>query len=468
MRIAKIHGKMIPKPFKISGVAILTVTMLSGLTQISAAEFPRRNAVVTAIEHVGPAVVNISTERIVRQSVRPRFGPFWSPFDDLFRDRLYRTESLGSGVLIDQEGHLLTNEHVVRQAERIVVALYDGSEYEADLVGTDSRNDIAILKIRPQEGVKAEFAHVPFGHSDDLMIGETVIAIGNPQGFRNTVTVGVISALERRIYVDNRDFPGLIQTDAAINPGNSGGPLVNINGELIGINMAMANAENIGFAVPVSRVQKIYNEFVKGVISLVDTMGITVENIPPRIAKYLGLPSTDGVIITSIIQGGYADQAELQSGDVITEIDGQLVTSLGDYDRYLTEHEVEDRLQLKLIREGKKKGVKIGLRPRLQLDKEQLAKPWFGIVAVGISSDIAKSLRVRVDQGVLVYSVEEGSAAAAAGLRPGDIIQSVGRKAIASIGDYRQARTLLEAYNAVEMLVLRGGRQYKVELKKAL
>ncbi len=432
----------------------------------------RRNAVVEAIEKVGPSVVNISTERTVRQpGLASPFGFFGSPFDDLFQGRFYKTENLGSGVVVDPRGYIVTNNHVIRQASRIVVALSDGREFEADLIGTDSLNDIAIVRIRPPENEKVEFPFLPFGRSDDLMIGESVIAVGNPQGFRNTVTVGVISAVERRIYVDRREFPGLIQTDAAINPGSSGGPLLNINGELIGINMAMANAENIGFAVPAQRVKRIFDEFVKGKISLIDSMGLDVENIPPRLARYLGLPSTNGVIVTTIVQDGYGHQAGLEAEDVIVEIDGKPVSSLSDYNRHLTEHEENEQLQLKILRDGESREVSIAVRPRFNLNKEQLEKPWFGLVAVGIDSSVAKALNVDVDEGVLIYSVENGSTAALAGLRPGDIIQSIGRKKVSSIGDYRQARTLLENFDTVEILILRVGRhqrvKYVVELKRS-
>ncbi|HEQ60645.1 MAG TPA: PDZ domain-containing protein [Firmicutes bacterium] len=431
----------------------------------------RRNAVVEAVERVSPAVVNISTERTVRQPALRPPGFFWSPFDDLFRERYYRTESLGSGVIVDPRGYVVTNDHVIRQASRIVVAVADGTEYEADLIGTDSRNDVAVIRIRLPEGEAIEFPFLAFGRSDDLMIGETVIAVGNPQGFHNTVTVGVISALERRIYVNRQEYPGLIQTDAAINPGSSGGPLLNINGDLIGITMAMAHAENIGFAVPSQRVERIFEQFVKGRISLMDSMGLDVENIPPRVARYLGLPSNEGVIVTTVVPDGYGHQAGLEAEDVIIELDGNPVTSVSDYNRRLTEHAEDSPLRLKFLRDGQAREVSIQVQPRFNLSEERLEKPWFGLVVVGIDSSVARSLNIDVDEGVLVYSVEKDSPAAQAGLRPGDIIQSIGRKKVSSIGDYRQARALLGAFDTVEMLILRVGRhqrvRYVVQLNRA-
>lgn len=434
------------------------------------AQYNRRTPVVEAVEKVSPSVVNISTERIVRQrALRPGIGLFWSPFQDPFWERYYRAESVGSGVIVDPRGYVVTNEHVIRQASKIIIALLDGSEYEAELIGTDNRNDIAVLKIIVPEDENRSFSHIPFGRSDDLMIGETVIAIGNPQGFRHTVTTGVISALERRIFVDNRDYPGLIQTDAAINPGNSGGPLVNINSELIGINMAMANAENIGFAVPAQRVKRIFDQFIHGTISLIDLMGVEAENIPPRVASMLGMENTDGILITTIIEGGYGEQTGLQPGDVILEMGGRKVSSFSDFNRFLTEHDQKQNLSIKIFRDRKEKDLTIAVRPRfVDLTNENMTRPWFGIVAVGITNTLAQSMNVELDEGVLIYSVENGSPAAVAGLRPGDILQSIGRKRISSIGDFRQARILLENYDSVEVMIRRGRSRYVVELKKAV
>jgi Do/DeqQ family serine protease len=444
---------------------------LTGLAMAARAQDPfanRRSEIVKVVERVSPAVVNIYTESVVRQRVAaPGAGFFWSPFDDLFQDRYYRTESLGSGVIVDPAGYVITNNHVIRQALRIVIALYDGSEYEANLVGTDPRNDIAVLKIKQPEGPVKTFDYVPFGRSDDLMIGETVIAIGNPHGFRNTVTVGVISALERRVQIENQDFPGLIQTDAAINPGNSGGPLVNINGDMIGVNtMIQAGAQNIGFAVPSQRVQRIFDEQVHGLISLLDAIGLQVENIPPRVARMLQLKSTDGVIVTTLVQGGYGDQFGVQAGDVILEIDGQKIVSRSDYDRRLTEHSQGQPLKIKVLREGKEVDISMKVRQNVNLNAEELAKPWFGIVAVGIDNEAARTLGVQVDRGVVIQSVEVDSPADRVGLRPGDIIQAVGRKEIFSISDFRQARALVADYNSVEILVRREGRLYNTQLKQ--
>jgi serine protease Do len=431
---------------------------------ISAKEYPRRTAVVEAFEQVSPTVVNISTERIYRQ--RPfRIGPFWSPLDELY-GREYRTESLGSGLIVSPDGYVVTNAHVVSQASRVVVALLDGSEYEADLIGTDQRNDIAILKIHVPEGEEKVFSYLPFGRSDDLMIGETVLAIGNPQGFGHTITQGVISALERKIVIANREFPGLIQTDAAINPGNSGGPLININGELIGINMAMANAENIGFAVPTQRVERIFDQYIKGIISLVDSIGLEIDNVPPRIAKYLKLESTDGVLITTIVEGGYGDQMGLQAGDVILTINEKRVTDRSDYNRRLTELPEGAELRLEIFRKGEILQPKIKTKSGNTITLADLSKPWFGIVAEPIDSAKAKTFGVKVDNGVLITSVEENSPADEVGLKQGDVITSVGRKKIASIGDYRQARALLQGFVEVELLVQRQGRQYRVSLTK--
>ena len=258
---------------------------------------------VRAVRKVSPAVVNISSEYEVRKQVSPFSGYRMDPFfDSFFKDffdpgneRRYTRNSLGSGVIIDgQRGFILTNAHVVEKTGTIRVVLNDQEEYAAQVVGADPDSDLAVLRIESKTPLPA----IDMGDSDNLMIGETVIAIGNPFGFSHTVTTGVISALNRSFRIDDRVFQDFIQTDASINPGNSGGPLLNINGELVGINTAIyAKAQGIGFAIPINKAKRIINDLIRYGEVIPAWIGITVQDIDKRLAKYLKMQEAGGVLV---------------------------------------------------------------------------------------------------------------------------------------------------------------------------
>jgi serine protease Do len=404
----------------------------------------RRTPVVEAVEKVTPSVVNISTERLVPVS---RWGSgrgniFSSPLDDLFRmfpgpTYYQRRTSLGSGVLVDPEGYIITNAHVVSRASQIVVTLSDGNEYEAQLIGEDPDVDIAVLKT--EEG--GSFAHLPFGSSDDLLIGETVIAIGNPFGLHHTVTTGVLSAREREVSVGDRTFPGLIQTDAAINPGNSGGPLVNINGDLIGINTAIqAGAEGIGFAIPVRRVKRIYEELVYDVVSLEESLGLSLQEVTPAIASYFDLDEGRGVLVVEVEEGGLGEECGLRRGDLIVALDEGEIGELADYYRLLDRHETGDLL-LRCIRERGNDPVEVRITPDRTRGRKQgdTAGPWFGLTVSSMDNRTARKNGWELDDGVVVAEVQADSEAEAVGIRRGDLIMYIGRFEIRSVADFKRA-----------------------------
>ena len=320
------------------------------------------NPVILAVKKVGPATVNIDTVVMRRTSI---FG-FTDPFDDFFGtdpfSRLVPSKGQGSGIIIDgQKGYVLTNEHVVHEAIQrkgdIKVSLPNKQTYPASVVGADPQYDIAVLKIEGKDLPEAKLAS-----SNDLVIGEPAIAIGNPFGFRNTVTVGVISALERSLDTNGGRLDGLIQTDAAINPGNSGGPLCDIDGNVVGINTAIiTGAEGLGFAIAASSVKPVIEELIKYGRVKHGWPGMTFWDISARMAGQLGLSSTDGALVAEVYTGGPADEAGIRPGDVILQAGDQKVTSVADIQDVLRKARAGDTLALKLSRRGKIINVKIKL-----------------------------------------------------------------------------------------------------------
>jgi serine protease Do len=321
------------------------------------------NPVVDAVKRVGPAVVNIDTLVLRRQSV---FG-LWDPFEDLFGSdpftRLVPSKGQGSGVIVDAaKGYVVTNEHVVHDCigrkSEIKVSLPNKQTYEATIVGADPQYDIAVLKIEGKNLPQAELAS-----SDDLVIGEWVIAIGNPFGFRNTVTVGVVSALDRSLPSDyGGRLDGLIQTDAAINPGNSGGPLCDINGRVIGINTAIIKgAEGIGFAIGASHVKPVVEEIIKFGRVRHGWSGMQFWDISERLAQRLGLENTNGALVVEVYQNSPAAEAGIKPGDVIIEAAGKSIESVADMQDVLRKARAGDVLALKIVRKGKTINIKIKL-----------------------------------------------------------------------------------------------------------
>lgn len=395
--------------------------------------FERRNPVVIAVEKVGPAVANISTQRLV---VERHVDPFFMDRSELFR-RFFedffgtyarkRVEApLGSGFIIDPDGYIVTNEHVISRASKIIVTLSDGSTYQANLVSSDPENDLAVLKIDSPEPLP----YIKMGTSEDLMIGETVIALGNPFGFKNSVTTGVLSATDRTLTFPGRAgevrYEGLIQTDALINPGNSGGPLVNINGELIGVNVAIVSqAQGIGFAIPVDKVKKtLVKLFDFQQINKV-WLGTKVEEPPAGQA---------GVLIAGVEAESPADEAGLRKGDIIVEVDGRDIIDVLEFEKYLLKKEVGDRLELVVERDGREKDFSLRLAKVPVPSAEELAWKILGIGVQELTPDIAEGLGLWwIDGGVLITDIDRAGPAAEVGLEAGYVIISLGNYKISNL-----------------------------------
>jgi len=436
----------------------------------------RRNAIVRAAEKVGPAVVSISVVQIrtVRES------PFFSPFrDDLlddfwgrfFQPREYKQKvySLGSGVIISEDGDILTNEHVVRQAEELKVTLPDGREYRGKLVGQDFATDLAVIRIEGKD-----FPYAPLGDSDDLIIGEWAIALGNPFGYllddpQPTVTVGVISALNRNIKKgqgEERVYRKMIQTDAAINLGNSGGPLVNAEGEVIGINTFIfttsRGSEGIGFAIPINRVKRVISDLIdKGKVEK-GWVGLRVQDLTPLLAQSLNLEEKQGVIVIQVEKGSPAEKARIKRGDLIKEINQERIRDKADFQDYVSFIKPGDRLKLSLVREKKNIHTEIQVQkePEIRLSEEK--EDFLGIRIAQITSQLADKLNLSGKSGVIITAVEEKGKGKSLGLREGDVIREINNAEIKDMGDYKKAMSDLKKARMLVMVIERKGGLYMV------
>ena len=446
------------------------VAWLSGACWAGAvAVFPRRNAIVAAVEKAGPGVVNISTEQVMVRQSDPFFR-FRDPFhDNSFREyfgrfrrpQRFRTTSLGSGVIIDAEGYVVTNAHVVRRASKIHLRLRDGRTFEGKLLSADADSDLALIKIDADKPLPT----VPMGHSDDLMIGETVVALGNPFGLAGTVTVGVLSAKDRSVMLRGQEaYAGLIQTDAAINPGNSGGALVNVHGELIGINLAIhAQAEGIGFAIPVDRVRGVLCGLFNYRLIKKTYIGIKTQDIGPGDLEVHGLRRRQGVLVTAVDAGSPAAESGLGPGDAIVAVDGKAVANTMAFLKAMLGKNVGDRAALGLVRRGKARTAMVAVARVPRPSGLELGRRKLGLTLQPMSQELARSFGLRQPVGLLVSDLVAGGPGDRAGLRPGDILLHFGGVAVNTLN---QLAIVLEqvAEASVGLLVVRRGRLYRAVL----
>ena len=446
----------------------MCVSVLMHVSASSGHEFSRETAVVTAVRKISPAVVNISSAIEVRKRTSPFSGFGFNPFfEEFFKDffdprfeRRQRHTSLGSGVIIDgKKGLILTNAHVIQKAGTIKVVLEDEREFEARIVGADPDSDLAVLRIDSEQRLPA----IKMGSSDDLMIGETVIAIGNPFGFSHTVTTGVISALNRSIRSENRVYHDFIQIDASINPGNSGGPLLNINGDLIGINTAIyAKAQGIGFAIPINKARKIISDLIQHGEVIQAWIGITVQNIDENLARYLKVPGQKGVMVISVEPQSPANKAGVQEGDIIMSIGKNKINSVGDYESVIKSLSAGDTLQAKLWRDGDKqnKAIKTRVFPLEQADN--LAFRLLGIKVADLTKKIRQAYRISAREGAVISKIKKKSYLAQIGAQPGDVIRQVDDYTIQNSEDFKKAIVKFRRKNSIVLLLQRGDQGYYI------
>jgi len=415
---------------------------------------------------VKPAVVNISSTKTVRVpgSQSPFFDdPFFRRFfGDEFghfgRPRDYKQSGIGSGVIVDKDGYILTNNHVIKDADEIKVKLSDKREFKGKVIGTDPKTDLAVIKI--------DSNHLPvikLGDSEKLKVGETVIAIGNPFGLNQTVTSGIVSATGRA-NVGIADYEDFIQTDAAINPGNSGGALVNVKGELVGINTAIFSMsggyQGIGFAVPSSMAKVVMDNLIKKGKVVRGWLGVSIQPVTPDLAKQFGIKDDKGVLVGDVVENSPAEKAGIKRGDVIIEYEGKDVSDPSGLRNSVAGTPPGKQIAMKIIREGKMQKVNVTITElpaemqQLQGEVENLLK---GVTVQGLTPELRKSLNVpkRIN-GVVVTDIEEGSRATGF-LMPKDVIMEVNRKKTASTKEYESVVSKIPSGHDILLLVFRNG-----------
>ncbi|MBW2438403.1 MAG: DegQ family serine endoprotease [Deltaproteobacteria bacterium] len=411
-----------------------------------------------------PGVVNVRTVKTVEgggRVFRHFFGnPFErrNPFDDDGpfsdeRQREFKQRSLGSGFIIDREGHIVTNNHVIEGADEITVRLSNDKEFDAEIVGRDPNTDLALIKIK---GAK-DLVPLKMGDSDQLAVGSWVVAMGSPFGLEQTVTAGIVSAKGR--VIGSGPYDDFIQTDASINPGNSGGPLLNMNGEVVGINTAIvAQGQGIGFAIPVNLAQGIIRQLEESGAVTRGWLGVGIQDLTPELAEYYGIEDKKGVLVAKVFEGDPADRAGIKANDIIIAVDGKPIKTSRELTGTIAEIPVGQKTPITILRDGKEKTVNVKIAKRDDSERLAQQEPQSNGGELGIRiAEMTPELAQRYghsenEKGVLVVGVQSGSKAAEAGVRQGDLVKEVNRKPVTAVSELRAQ---LEKEDKLQLLVKR-------------
>lgn len=437
-------------------------------------------ALADVAEKANPAVVTITTEKIYSSNSRNPYSG--TPFEEFFNfhfnvpDRKYRGQALGSGVIVDSgKGYILTNNHVIADADEITIQLIDKRIIQAEVVGTDPKSDLAVLKI-DAKNLKA----LELGNSDMLRVGEWVMAIGSPfsSNLSHTVTAGIVSALGRsNIIPGATDYEDFIQTDAAINPGNSGGALLNMKGELVGINTAIATGgreranRGVGFAIPSNMAKKVLRDLIENGYVIRAWLGVGIQEVEDKVARALDLVTREGVIISQVVEDSPAEKAGIRTGDIIIGFDGVKINGPSKLQNVVSSTKPGKRSKVEIIRDGKKKTISVVLG-ELPQDDQVLAsrltsnKNELGINVQELTRSLAERFNIDYDtEGVIITEVERGSRGDEAGLRPGDVIVRAGSEDITTIKEFRRLSNP-EDRDILLLLVKRGNvsRYYTLDI----
>lgn len=433
-------------------------------------------AFVEVAKKVQPSVVNITTEKTITIKPWERFGEDFfkgSPFEDFFKggprekgkEYRHRQRSGGSGVIVDKEGYILTNNHVIEGTDKVKVRLNDGREFIATVKGQDSRTDLAVLHIKAKDLPVAIL-----GDSDNLDVGEWAIAIGSPFGLEHTVTVGVISA-KGRSGLGTGTYEDFVQTDASINPGNSGGPLINIDGEVIGINaMIIQPGTGIGFAIPINMAKQILNDLIKTGKVIRPWLGISVQDLTPEMMEHFKVKEKEGVLVGQVYQGTGAEKAGLASGDIIKSVEDKSVKNVSELIKEVQKKKVGQKLKLGIVRDGKTMTIEIttsAMPDKAELQKEKEGEEKLGARFQELTPQLAARFRITgIKQGVVVIAVEDGSFADEMGLQEGDVILEINRKKIESLKDFEKAMKDANVEKGILFQIHRKGSSFYLTFKK--
>jgi serine protease Do len=417
-------------------------------------------------EKVRPGVVNIQVVKKIKNidfgfhrfsgipfGEKNPFGDFFGPFSEENPPRGFEQRGVGSGFVMNRDGYILTNNHVVEDADQIKVRLVNGKEYDGKIVGQDTKTDLALIKIK----ASSDLQPLDLGNSDDLKVGSWVVAVGSPFGLEQTITAGIVSAKGR--VIGSGPYDNFIQTDASINPGNSGGPLINMKGEVVGINTAIiASGQGIGFAIPINMAKEIAPQLQEKGHVIRGWLGVSIQEVTPALAKSFDLKEKKGALVAQVISGSPAEKAGIEQGDIIVEFDGKEVTDSKDLPRIVASTPVGKAVTIKLIRNGKvlDRQMKVGeMEEKVEVAKAPSHKS-LGITVQNLTPEIARGLGLKKDTGVVVTRVEPGSPAADAGIQTGDVVQEVNRKPIKNVEDFVQKIDKAKGQENVLLLIQRG------------
>jgi len=416
-------------------------------------------------EKVRPGVVNIQVVKKVKNigfrnfpgnpfGGQNPFGDFFSPFSQGNPPGGFEQKGVGSGFIMSREGYILTNNHVVEEADQIKVKLSNGKEYEGKVIGRDPKTDLALVKI---EGAP-DLQSLSLGNSEDLKVGSWVVAVGSPFGLEQTVTAGIVSAKGR--VIGSGPYDNFIQTDASINPGNSGGPLVNLKGEVVGINTAIiAEGQGIGFAIPINMAKEIASQLQNQGHVTRGWLGVNIQEVTPELAKSFGLKDNKGALVSQVLPNSPAEKAGIEQGDVILQFDGKDVSDSKELPRIVASTPVGKSVMVKIARDGKvtDRQVKLGeMEEKAEVAKTPSTHRRLGIAVQNLTPEIAKGLGLKKETGVVVTQVEPGSPASDAGIQTGDVIRELNRKPVKDVEDFVQKIEKVKDQDSVLLFVQRG------------
>lgn len=425
------------------------------------------------VSKVSPAVVNIATTKRPSRNGDAYFEEDLFDFLDEGLPGRRRQQSLGSGVIVSEDGYVITNYHVIEGANEIKVTLFNKTTYRGQVIGIDPKTDLAVVKIQAKS-----LPAIRWSDSDSLQVGQFVLAIGNPYGLSHTVTMGIISAIGRA-NVGIADYEDFIQTDAAINPGNSGGPLVNANGELIGINTAIFSRsggyQGIGFAVPSNMARSVFEQLVTSGKVVRGWIGVTIQDLNSELAESFGLKEVNGALVSDILKGSPADRAGLRRGDVIHTFDSKPVQNVSLFRNMVAQSRIGTEVEIGIVRNRTPKQVKVLIAELPKEYTETFLEPAYeeprrglleGVTVIQLSRDDARQLGLDTsDKGVVIIHVERGSPAYDAGLKRGDVIQEIDGQPIQSLTDFNSSSASIKKNKTIVLFVNRNGRKFYIPLK---